>query len=58
MTSWQNLAIPMVVLLTGLILVVGDGVGLLSLDRIQNLWPLAIVAVGVMELPAKKRERN
>ncbi len=59
MTSWQNLAIPIVFLLTGLVLVCGDGLGLLSLDRIQNMWPLAIIVLGVMELPgAAKKERQ
>jgi len=58
MSSWHNLAIPIVFLLTGLILVCGDSLGLLSLDRIQNFWPLAIVVVGVMELPSGKKERN
>ena len=58
MTSWQTLAIAIVLLLTGLILVVGDGVGLLSLDRIQNFWPLAIIVVGLVELPSGKKQRN
>ena len=58
MTSWQNIAIPIVLLLTGLILVGGDGMGVLSLDRIQNFWPLALIAVGVMELPVGKKQRN
>jgi hypothetical protein len=58
MNSWQNLAIPIVVLLTGLILIGGDGVGLLSLDRIQNLWPVALVVLGVMEMPARKKGRT
>jgi hypothetical protein len=58
MSSWQNLAIPIVLLITGLILIGGDGVGLLSLDRIQNFWPLALILVGVMELPSEKKQRN
>lgn len=58
MSSWHNLAIPIALLLTGLVLILGDGVGLLSLDRIQNFWPLALVVVGVMELPNEKRQRN
>jgi hypothetical protein len=59
MCTWQNLAIPIVLLLTGLILVAGDGIGLLSLDRIQSFWPLAIIVLGAMELPAgAKKERN
>jgi hypothetical protein len=58
MSSWQSLAIPIVLLLTGLILVAGDGVGVLSLDRIQNFWPLALIVVGFMELPSGKKQRN
>jgi hypothetical protein len=58
MSSWQNIAIPIVFLLTGLILVGGDSLGLLSLDRIQNLWPLALILVGVMELAPARKERN
>lgn len=58
MSSWQNLAIPIVLLLTGLILVCGDGMGLLSLDRIQNFWPLALIVVGIMELPSEKKQRG
>jgi hypothetical protein len=45
-------------LFTGLILVGGDRVGILSLDRIQNFWPLALIVVGVMELPAQRRQRS
>jgi hypothetical protein len=58
MSSWQNVAIPLVFLLTGLILVGGDSLGVLSLDRIRNFWPLAIILVGVMEMPSSKKERN
>ncbi len=58
MTSWQNLAIPIVLLLTGVILVAGDSLGMLSLDRIQSFWPLAIIVVGLMELPSGRKERN
>jgi len=58
MSSWQNVAIPIVFLLTGLILVGGDSLGLLSLDRIQRFWPLAVILVGVMELTPARKERN
>ena len=63
MTSWQNVATPMVLLLTGLVLLMGDGLGILSLDRIQKFWPLAIVVVAAMESPLKpdigmKKERS
>jgi hypothetical protein len=58
MTSWQNLAIPIALLLTGLILIGGNGMGLLSLDKIQNYWPLALIVVGLMELPSEKKQDN
>jgi hypothetical protein len=58
MSSWQNLAIPMVLLITGLILIGGDHIGLLSLDRIQNFWPLALIVVGLLELPSEKKQGN
>jgi len=58
MSSWQNVAIPIVFLLTGLVLVGGDSLGLLSLDRIQNLWPLSIILVGVLELVPARKERQ
>ena len=58
MSSWQNLAIPIVLLMTGLVLVGGDGMGVLSLERIQNFWPLALIVVGIIEMPTGKKQRN
>jgi hypothetical protein len=58
MNSWQSVAIPIVFLLTGLILIGGDGMGLLSLDRIQNFWPLSLIVVGVMELPSVRKRSH
>lgn len=48
--DWEGLALPIVLMITGLILLGGDYFGMLSLDRIQNLWPLALIVIGVMEL--------
>ena len=48
--NFESLALPVILLLTGLILVGGDRVGLLSLDRIQNLWPVALILVGLSDL--------
>jgi len=48
--DWQGLALPFVLIVTGAILLAGDGFGLLSLDRIQNLWPLAVILVGLAGL--------
>lgn len=49
-TDWQTLALPFVLMITGVILLAGDGFGLLSLDRIQNLWPMAVILVGLADL--------
>ena len=48
--DWQSLALPFVLMITGAILLAGDGFGLLSLDRIQNLWPMAVILVGLADL--------
>jgi hypothetical protein len=58
MNSWQNPAIAIVLLVTGLILIAGDSMGVLSLDRIQGFWPIALIAVGAIDLPAGKKQRN
>ena len=55
---WQDLALPLVLLVTGIILMGGDWFGVLSLDRIQNLWPTAFILTGLIELvPAEGRNR-
>jgi len=46
----ESLILPIVLLLTGLILIGGDRVGILSLDQIQNLWPFALILVGLSDL--------
>ena len=48
--GWQSLAVPAVLMLTGVLLVVANGLGLLSFDRIQNLWPAVVILVGLSEL--------
>lgn len=48
--NWESVVIPIVLMLTGLILVGGDYFGVLSLDRIQNLWPAAVILIGLTEL--------
>jgi hypothetical protein len=35
---------------TGFILLGGDVFGVLSLDRIQNLWPVALIVGGAIDL--------
>lgn len=48
--EWQTLAMPVVLILTGLLLMVGEGLGLLSMVRVENLWPLAVLLIGLSEL--------
>jgi hypothetical protein len=48
--DWQSLAVPVVLILTGLLLVAGEALGLLSGVRIENLWPIAVLLVGLGEL--------
>lgn len=48
--DWQGIVLPMVLVLTGSILIGGDVLGVLSLDRIQNYWPVAVIVVGLADL--------
>lgn len=48
--DWQQVVLPIVLVATGLILVGGDFLGLLSLDGIQNYWPVAVIVVGLTDL--------
>ena len=48
--DWESIALPLILMMTGLILVGGDYLGLLSLDGIQNLWPMAVIVIGLTEL--------
>jgi hypothetical protein len=48
--DWEGLALPIILMLTGLVLLAGGGLGVVSLDRIQNLWPSALILVGLSEL--------
>jgi hypothetical protein len=52
-TDWETIAVAIVLMVTGFILLGGDLFGLLSLDRIQNLWPVALIAVGIIDLLAQ-----
>lgn len=53
--DWKAVVLPIVLVLTGLILVGGDLAGFLSLDRIQNYWPLAVVIAGLTDLIAEPK---
>ena len=48
--DWQGIVLPLVLVITGLILVTGDLMGILSLERIQNYWPVAVIAIGLTDL--------
>jgi hypothetical protein len=48
--DWISIALPIVLMITGMILLGGDYVGVLSLDSIQNLWPFTLIVVGLTEL--------
>ncbi len=52
--EWEGVAVPIVLIATGLFLLAGDYAGILSLDRIQNLWPVAVIAIGLAELMATR----
>ncbi len=55
--DWASIALPIVLILTGVILVGGDFLGVLSLDGVQNWWPVALIAIGATELvPVSGRE--
>ena len=54
----EELVLPVVLLLTGLILIGGDRAGVLSLDRIQNLWPMAFILVGLTDFLTAKDEKE
>jgi hypothetical protein len=54
----ESLILPVILLLTGLILIGGDRVGILSLDRIQNLWPVAVILVGLSDLLASSGDEQ
>jgi hypothetical protein len=51
--DWKSVALPVVLMLTGAVLLGGDYLGVLSLDRIQNFWPLVLVVIGLTELTSQ-----
>ncbi len=48
--TWKNLLLPVVLMATGAIVLASADFGLVSLDRVQNLWPAALILVGLVEL--------
>ena len=51
-STWETIAISIVLIATGAILLGGDYLGFLSLDNVRNLWPLTLIVIGVMDLKA------
>jgi hypothetical protein len=49
-SAWETIAIGIVLIATGLILVGGDYLGVLSLDNVRNLWPMGLIAIGLVDL--------
>lgn len=59
--SWkqmESIGLPLVLLFTGLILIGGDRIGVLSLDRVQNLWPVALILVGLSDFLASGEDTS
>ncbi len=48
--DWESITLPIILIVTGLVLVAASGFGIVSLDRIQNLWPVALILVGLSEM--------
>jgi hypothetical protein len=49
-SEWQSLLPGVVLILTGLLILAIAAYGLLSLDRVRDLWPAAIILVGLADL--------
>jgi hypothetical protein len=49
-TRWENLLLPLVLMITGVVLLGADSFGTISLDRVANFWPMAVILVGLVEL--------
>jgi hypothetical protein len=58
-TSWQSLLLPVVLMITGAILLAAVSFGAISLDRLTNFWPMGIILVGLVELvsPEETKQR-
>jgi hypothetical protein len=48
--DWQDVAAPLVLLLTGLLLTSGVCMQWLSLEKMQNLWPAALLLAGLVKV--------
>jgi len=48
--DWMSLLLPVVLMVTGVLVLAGADVGMVSLDRVRDLWPAALILVGLVEL--------
>jgi hypothetical protein len=55
---WQDVALPLVLLFTGFLLMAFDWTGFVPLERIRNLWPMACILTGLVELAQPDAERH
>jgi hypothetical protein len=57
--SWESLLLPIVLMITGFVLLGAARFGTISLDRVENFWPMAIILVGLVELiPSEDTEQR
>ncbi len=54
--DWKPVVLAIVLMVTGTVLVGGDALGLVSLDRIQSYWPLALIVMGLAGLVSEPRQ--
>jgi hypothetical protein len=50
LSHWESLLLPLVLVLTGVIVLASADLGFVSLDRVKDLWPGAIILVGLADL--------
>jgi hypothetical protein len=49
-TNWESLWAPIVLMAAGALVLTAANLGIISLDKVQDLWPVSIVLVGLAEL--------
>ncbi len=50
LSNWESLFLPIVLVVTGVLILAAANFGWISLDRVHNLWPASIILVGLVEL--------
>jgi hypothetical protein len=56
--DWHDIIAPLAIALTGAVLVAFACAGVISLDRISNLWPASLILIGLAELGQSSRRTN